>query len=203
MILFGSELVSSPENIYTITVAMILILLMLYRMAASFRYLLLSCPFISSHVRPFLLNHVIYARSYGRFLGLRSVSRLHLLLAFLYITGTAVCNVIFVESLLQASTRAARLCLVNLIPTFLANHEFGARLFGINLQTYGFIHRSFAIISFLEGIVHLVIMLCTKAISLSDDSQFYGVLVYICPSWVCNCWHLAHCISQRVFLLLW
>jgi hypothetical protein len=55
-------------------------------------------------------------------------------------------------------------------------------LFGINLQTYGFIHRSFAIVSFLEGIVHLVIMSCTRAISLSDDSQFYGVLVCICPS---------------------
>jgi hypothetical protein len=140
--------------------------------------MLLSCP-IASDIRPFFLNHVVYARSYGRLLGLRSVSRFHLLLTSLYIISTAVCNVMYVESLEFASNRAARLCLINLTPTFLANHEFGARVFGISLQTYSFIHRSFALVAFLEAIVHVTITICTKSISLSDASQFYGVLVCI------------------------
>jgi hypothetical protein len=184
MLLFGSKLVSSPENIYMITLAIMFMIYLSCRIFVFLRYILLSCP-IASDIRPFLLNHVVYARSYGRFLGLRSVSRFHLLLTSLYIISTAVCNVIYVESIATASRRAARLCLINLTPTFLANLEFGARVFGISLQTYSFIHRSFAIVSFFEAIVHVTIMICTKSISLSDTFQFYGVLVCIRPLSLC------------------
>lgn len=161
-----------------ITVATIFIIYLSCRIFVFFRYMLLSCP-TASNIRPFFLNHVVYARSYGRFLGLRSISRFHLLLTSLYVISTAVCNVMYVESLSAASNRAARLCLINLTPTFLANHEFGARVFGISLQTYSFIHRSFALVSFLEAIVHVTIMTCTESISLSDVFHFYGVLVCI------------------------
>lgn len=178
MLLFGSNLVSSPVNIYMISLALMFIIYLSCRIFVFVRYMLLSCP-ISSDIRPFFLNHVVYARSYGRFLGLRSVSRFHLLLISLYVISTAVCNIIYAKTLTAASNRAAHLCLINLTPTFLANHEFGARVFGISLQTYSFIHRSFALVSFLEAIVHVTIMVCTTSISLSDVSQFYGVLVCI------------------------
>lgn len=178
MLLFGSKLVSSPVNIYMITLAIMFMIYLSCRIFVFLRYVLLSCP-LASDIRPLFLNHVVYARSYGRCLGLRSVSRFHLLLTSLYVISTAVCNIIYVESLAAASSRAAHLCLINLTPTFLANHEFGAHVFGISLQTYSFIHRSFALVSFLEAIVHVTIMICTTSISLSNDSQFYGVLVCI------------------------
>lgn len=65
---------------------------------------------------------------------------------------------------------------------FLAGgYEFGAHLLGVSLYTYGSIHRTFAYVALLEGIVHVIIIARTKALSWSNHSDFYGLLVCFLP----------------------
>lgn len=169
---------NSPEGVYSAAIALLLFSMILYQFSARLKSFLTSSRFLSSSIRPFFLNHIIYARSYGRLLGLHSVSRVHMILAGLYFIGTGICNFVYVDSIAIAGSRAAYLCLVNLTPTFLAGgFEFGAQILGVSLRIYGFIHRIFACVAFIEGMVHFIIIARTRALSWSIESQFYGLLV--------------------------
>ncbi|KAJ5084788.1 hypothetical protein NUU61_009367 [Penicillium alfredii] len=95
----------------------------------------------------------------------------------LYLSGTVTCNVVQIHTVADAGTRAAKLSLINLIPIFLGGgYEFGARLLGTSLYTYGFVHRSFAVVAVLEAIVHIIIVAQIRVISWSNELQFYGLL---------------------------
>lgn len=143
-----------------------------------FHYARVALRSMIGPLRPFVLSHVVYARPHRALRCLNSLSRLDMILGLLCFTGTAICNAWDVHSLPQASTRAARLCLVHLIPMFLASgFEFGARLLGISLQRYGVIHGIFGCLATLEALTHVIIIVSTKTVTLSEDVQLYGVLV--------------------------
>lgn len=64
---------------------------------------------------------------------------------------------------------------------FLAGgYEFGARLLGVSLRTYGFVHRTFAYVAMIEGIVYVIIIARIRTLSWTNHSDFYGLLVCFC-----------------------
>lgn len=79
----------------------------------------------------------------------------------------------------EAGTRAARLSLVNLISMFLSGgYEFGSRVLGVSLSTYGAIHRTVGIMAVVQAAIHVAIMAQTMSILATDNRQFYGLLVW-------------------------
>ena len=70
------------------------------------------------------------------------------------------------------------MALINLIPMFLSGgYEFGARLLGVTLETYGIIHRTIGLTAVIQAIIHVVITAKTRQITTADDTQFYGIVV--------------------------
>ncbi|KAJ5239564.1 hypothetical protein N7468_000749 [Penicillium chermesinum] len=170
--------VTSPEGVYTAIILFIASVYLMYHFIIVIIHFLSSCSFFSNRIRPYILSQIIYARFNNHFLGVHSVSRSHVVLGTAYFLGTGICNVISVNTLAKASSRAAHLSLVNLAPMFIAgSYEFGARLLGISLHAYRSVHRIFGYVAFIEAVVHVVIMGCTRKISWSDHSDFYGLLV--------------------------
>jgi hypothetical protein len=173
-----TSLLTTPEAIYGSILIFAMTLFLLCNLTIRMVTLLQSSSVLCSHVGPFILNHLIYAQSNYHFLGFGSISRSHFILTTLYYIGTGICNCIGVHTIEDAGRRAARLSIVNLIPMFLGGgYEFGARLLGISLRSYGFLHRLFASVVFLEATVHVIIQAQTMTISLKDQAQTYGVLV--------------------------
>lgn len=169
---------TTPEAIYGVVLGFIILSFMLYHLAIHTFSFLSTSPFLSSRVRPFLLGHIIYARSHWRFLGLGPTSRAHLILTALYVAGTITCNVLQVQSSQDAGKRAATLSLINLIPMFLGGgYEFGARLLGVSLYSYGFLHRSFALVALIEAVIHIIIVARTRSVTWTNETNFYGILV--------------------------
>lgn len=87
-----------PEVIYGVVLGLMALLFALYCLTLYIFSFLLTSPFLSSCVRPFLLCYVIYARSYWHFAGLGSTLRTYSLLIVLYFAGTGVCNIVRVYS---------------------------------------------------------------------------------------------------------
>lgn len=170
----------TPESIYGAMLGFTIILLVLYNLSMRIYSFLSTSAFISCHVRPTLLSPVIYARSYWCSLRCGSTSRAHLILTFLHLTGTGICNIVQVYSIEDVGKRAAKLSLINLIPMFLGvGYVSGARLLGITLDSYGFIHRSFAMVASVEAVIHVIIVAQKITVSTTNESRFYGLLVGI------------------------
>lgn len=173
-----THFLTTPEAIYGAVLGLTAFSFLLYRLTLCTCSFLSTSHFISSRVRPFLLRHVIYARSYWRFLGLGCTSRMHLILTVVYFAGTGICNVVRVHSIQDAGNRAAKLSLINLFPIFLGGgYEFTARLLGVSLYSYGFLHRSFALVALFEALAHVIIVARSRLISWANEMQFYGLLV--------------------------
>lgn len=173
-----TRFLTTPEAIYGVILGLAALLFVLYRLILCICSFLSTSPFLSSRVRPFLLRHVIYARPYWHFLGLGCTSRTHLILMVLYFAGTGICNVVRVDSVQDAGKRAAKLSLINLFPMFLGGgYEFSARLLGVSLHSYGFLHRLFALVALLEALAHVIIVARSRLISWANEMQFYGLLV--------------------------
>jgi hypothetical protein len=153
---------------------------LLYRLILCTYSLLSTSPFLSSHVRPFSLRHVIYSRPRWRFLGMGigCTSRMYLIFAVDYFACNCICNVVRVHSVQDAGNREAKLSLINLTPMFLGGgYGFNARLVGVSLVSYGLIHRSFALVALLEALTHVIIVAQSQLISWANKVQFYGLLV--------------------------
>lgn len=160
------------EKAYSTVIGGIFIILIFCRTANGLSTVL------SAHFRPFLLANLVYPISHTGFWGLLP-SPLHLILMVLYSVGTGVCNFAGVQSMSEAGTRAARLSLVNLIPMFLSGgYEFGSRVLGVSLSTYGAVHRTVGIMAVVQAAIHVAIMARTMSILAIDNRQFYGLLVW-------------------------
>ncbi|KAG0156274.1 hypothetical protein PDIDSM_3451 [Penicillium digitatum] len=55
-------------------------------------------------------------------------------------------------------------------------YEFTARLLGVSLYSYGFLHRSFALVALFEALAHVIIVAQSRLISWANEMQFYGLL---------------------------
>ena len=121
---------------------------------------------LSTYCRPFLLTNLVYPASHSGFWSWLP-SPLHLVLMVLYSVGTGVCNLIGVQSVSEAGSRAARLSLANLVPMFLSGgFEFGSRLLGVSLETYGAIYRAVGVMAVVQAAIHVAITIQTAQTTL-------------------------------------
>ena len=131
-----------------------------------------------SHCIGFLLKHLIYLYVLRRHRLIGPISREDLLYQTCYWGVTAACNIISVQSMLQASSRAGTLSAIHLIPLFFSgrlNHV--ADLLGLSLYTFHRIHRSIEIMAVTQGLLHVLILVQRTIISVKVPFQFYGILV--------------------------
>jgi hypothetical protein len=131
------------------------------------------------YLRPFFITKL----TYPRYIPLLSWTYpLRVLILIIYLAATACFNLIGVESISAAATRAAKLSLINLFPLFICSHEFACYLLGLPLSTYRVIHRATGIVAFVEALVHIAchgIIYVTQSTSpsLHQISTVYAVAV--------------------------
>ncbi|PWY96035.1 FAD-binding domain protein [Aspergillus sclerotioniger CBS 115572] len=136
----------------------------------------LNCYF--TYIRPWWLVHVAYSSLRPTFWDIKIILKPQFLGPIAYFAGTAVFNIIGVNSISEAGIRAARLSIFTLLLLFWAgDHEYGARLLGVSLGTYQYIHRISAIMAVLQGTIHVVIKGQEMHFSASNTVQFYGLMV--------------------------
>ena len=63
-------------------------------------------------------------------------------------------------------------------PHVSGSHEFGVSLLGVTLETYGVIHRSIGFTAVIQASIHIVITAKARKITTSDNTQFYGIVVW-------------------------
>ena len=81
-----------------------------------------------------------------------------------YIAANGFCLIFNVSTAYQASSRAAHLSLINLIPTYLGpHHSFICDTLGVSLSAYRLLHRSAATMSLLLAILHFLISLAERS----------------------------------------
>ncbi|KAE8371411.1 FAD-binding domain protein [Aspergillus bertholletiae] len=133
--------------------------------------------FMSANFRPWWLANLAYLRPRLHFLGIKIILKPQFLIPILYTACTIVFNLVGVHSVTQAGVRAAHISLITLFLLFWASdHEFGARLLGVTLGTYQSIHRISAFMAGIQAVVHVIITTQNIKFSVSDASQFYGLM---------------------------
>lgn len=92
--------------------------------------------------------------------------------------GTLVCNFIGVRDHREASSRAATLALLHLVPLcFSQQFSMAADLLGISLRAYRCLHRAFGVMAFLQSALHVSITLWNTVFDFSDRALRYGFAV--------------------------
>ncbi|KAL5362284.1 hypothetical protein BJX96DRAFT_177017 [Aspergillus floccosus] len=161
------------ELSYPATLAGIATILLL----VSFLRCLTTWSRLLSPVRHGYLRYLVYPRLNRRIPGIALLSPLQIILTVVYFVGTGLYNLLAVHTLQQASRRAAHLSLINLSPSFLScGREFGARLLGLSLETYGIIHRTTGFMSVVQAAIHITIQSRTQKFTTADQTQYYGLV---------------------------
>jgi hypothetical protein len=170
------------ENIYFLALGAALASLVLHRLVRvrivpSCMTDVISCLGNRS-IRHILLSYFIYPRLPVRLLGIDSLSPLQIIFLILFLTGTTFCNLFQIDTLSQASNRAAQISLSLLFPLFLSGgREYPARLLGVTLETYGFVHRITGLLSVVEATVHVAIVSRNIKFDTSNPTHFSGLVV--------------------------
>jgi hypothetical protein len=175
------ELVKYIYQLVLVAIVVVLVLHRLTRAVISWSTMPISA-FGNRSIRLMLLSWFVYARVPVRFLGIDQLSPLRLTLSALFFAGTVVCNLIHVETFSQASRRAAEISLVLLVLLFLSgSREFPARLLGVSLETYGFIHRIIGLMSVIQATVHVALISRNIRFDISNPIHLNGLLVRSFP----------------------
>lgn len=157
-------------QIYSLSLGGALVFLLTYR----------ACHTLITHLSPlaeFFVTVISLPRPLGRLgsISPKTWSRLGLFIA--YIGGTLTCNILHISSLSQASSRAAKLCLANILPLMVCSPDLAAHLLGTSLDFLGSVHRVLGTMSFLQVIAHSIIHFSTSATNIYDMPTKYGIAV--------------------------
>jgi len=88
------------------------------------------------------------------------LSRWHALLLFIYWSGTVACNIVGVNTINQAGSRAGSLATLHLIPLLFTNRlSFAADSLGLSLHTYLNLYTSVGLMALVQSLIHTVIFL--------------------------------------------
>lgn len=171
--------VDSVVKVYAAVLGCIMVLT-LCRIACVILFMLLAyshCFPLANNCQRLFIDTLVYRISHLGFWG-RLPSPFHLICAIIYLVWTGICNVVKVRSTSETGSRAAHLALINLIPMFLSGgYEFGARLLGVTLETFGTIHRTIGVTAVIQASIHIVITATRRRITTADDTQIYGIVV--------------------------
>ena len=133
----------------------------------------------------FLFKPSIQFQIFKNFIYLRlylfiSVPCYKALLQAIYIAGTILSNIIGVNTLKDASIRAACLSLVNFILLFFSNHlGYAVYIIGVPLQSIVRFYGLIAIVAIIESIFHIATILIIKIFSFKNLKNIYGILISI------------------------
>jgi hypothetical protein len=158
------------SQIYSFSLGGVAVFLLLYRLChAIITYLLPAAEqLVKFMTRP-------RPRSRAAWIGPKSWS--HFGLFTVYLGGTLACNSIAVSSVTEASSRAARICLANLILLLVCGQEVGAYLSGMSLDLFRSTHRTLGMMAVLQALVHGFLKIASTSVDLHDTSTTYGVAV--------------------------
>ena len=161
-----------PVQIYGMTAGGIFLIFLLYCASSSI------CRWVQNRTLFLVFKYLVYPFLVKRNFLLSPITRWHALLIVIYLSGTAVCNVVGVTTLAQAGNRAGSLAAVHLIPLLFANRAgFAADLLGLSLQTYLRLHSSFGFMALFQSLTHIIIYLRSNPLRTRDQLQFNGLLV--------------------------
>jgi hypothetical protein len=155
---------------YSLTVGCIVIFLVTFRLSHT----------IVDYLYP-RLKHLVYRLSLPRprsrlsYVLPKDWSRIALVA--IYLGGTVASNVIRVSTLAEASSRAAKLCLANVVPLMVCSHEVGAHVFGMSLDFFQSVHRLLGTMAFLQGLAHGVYEVASAPVIDNDSTVVYGISV--------------------------
>lgn len=104
------------------------------------------------------LKYLVYPQIPKLLRGEGTITRLHVLIILIYITGNIVCTVSGVTNFVQLRTRLGLMSLVNLMPLCLGGRiTFLGDLCGLSYENYSRIHRWIGRITILHGLLHIII----------------------------------------------
>jgi hypothetical protein len=162
-----------PLLIYLYTTAVIAACLCLQK------YITLCLRFIfNPRLATFTARHLVLPYLLPRWYLLGPVTRLQGLLHCIHIAGTLTCNIFRVSSLSMARSRAGSLAVFHLMPLALAPRlSMGARLFGLSLGAYHYVHYSIGLMAILQSILHVILAVRTISFDLNNRHQRNGLIV--------------------------
>lgn len=126
-----------------------------------------------------LRQHLVYPTIVGRHQYAGPWSRAELLLTLLFLTLNGFCMGFKISSLTEAGIRAAKLCLINLIP-LLGNPQtaFLANVLGISRTSCHQAHVVGGLMSGVMLVVHVIIaIIVRRPFSLEVDEDLWGLIV--------------------------
>jgi hypothetical protein len=155
-----------PSQIYALVTGGILIIFLTFRLIL-YCYSLLN----QSSVQYWIFRYLIYPRLHV----IWSLPYYEIIIQAGYWAGTITSNVIGVQTLQEASIRAARLSILNLTPLFASNHlGFIAYIMGIPLQTITHLHSSVAVVAIAESVFHITTI---RLFNFENPIHIYGLVV--------------------------
>ena len=126
----------------------------------------------------YVFKYLIYPTFIRRRRFLGPFTRWRILCTLVHWIATAVCNVVGVRDLPQASSRAGSLATLHLVPLLFGNRlSFTADLLGLSLQTCVVLHKSIGIMAVIQASVHTILFFMRSTLTLQSSRHFWGLLV--------------------------
>jgi hypothetical protein len=106
------------------------------------------------------------------------VTRLQIISHAIYLGGTFTCNIWGVSGFAAASSRAASLAVLHLVPAlFVPQLSLAADITGISLSVCHQLHRTLGLMACFQSALHIIASLHTTKFNWNDRIQQYGLMV--------------------------
>ncbi|KAE8423658.1 FAD-binding domain-containing protein [Aspergillus pseudocaelatus] len=172
-----------PAQLYAACLGGTLLLLFIFRFAPT-RYRpmpILNCRwqywlsrlFISTYRKMcfLFLKHMLYPRLFGH------LSRYRVIIQLMYWGGTITCNFIGTQTVAAIAARAGNIALLNFVFLLFAGRiNIAADLLGLSYRSYLHVHKTFAIMTFVQATLHSAISLREHGWLPYEQLQFCGML---------------------------
>ncbi|EDN03776.1 predicted protein [Histoplasma mississippiense (nom. inval.)] len=108
------------------------------------------------------------------------VTRSRAVLHALHLASTFACNVVGVNTLREAGSRAGSLALLHVTPLFFGQQfSLAAELLGVSLKAYRLLHKAFGIMAVVQSTLHVIISGWDRVFDLGDRAFRYGFVAAV------------------------
>ncbi len=165
-----------PTSIYGLAAGGMFLVMFVYRASAYIS------RWIQDRTVFYIFKYLIYPNLVRRSRLSSPCSRWHALLLFIYWSGTVACNIVGVNTINQAGSRAGSLATLHLIPLLFTNRlSLAADSLGLSLHTYLSLHTSVGLMALVQSLIHTVLFFSHNPINLRENLQLYGFIVHLPP----------------------
>jgi len=139
-----------------------------------FMFLYCASAYISRWIQDrtvfYIFKYLIYPNIIRRSRLSSPFSRWHALLLFIYRSGTVACNIVGVNTINQAGSRAGSLTTLHLIPLLFTNRlSFAADSLGLSLHNYLSLHTLVGLMALVQSLIHTVIFFGHNPMNLREN----------------------------------